>query len=126
VGRLELWIRALCCDLAVTSFFLFFFGDRGIVHPRQMMKVPKEPSLSPNNGLCKRSVQGKQSPQRASKTSKLLLETGLWSSVCGIWQGILNRSNKENLAQQKSLVLALTWRHIYELHHALPTLVLQA
>ncbi len=54
VGRLELWIHALCCDFSIRLFFSFFFFsfcDRGIVHPRQMMKVPNEPRLSPNNGL---------------------------------------------------------------------------
>ncbi|DBA67598.1 TPA: hypothetical protein ACH3X2_001865 [Trebouxia sp. C0005] len=46
--------------------------SRELSNLRQMMEVPDEPGLSPNNGLeervPKRSVHGKQSPQGASKT----------------------------------------------------------
>ncbi|DBA87195.1 TPA: hypothetical protein ACH3X2_005197 [Trebouxia sp. C0005] len=55
-------VESLGAAEAPSFFFVFFLGYRGIVHPppddggelstlRQMMEVPNEPGLSPNNGL---------------------------------------------------------------------------
>ncbi len=58
--------------LLAVFFFFFFWGTGELSTLRQMMKVPNEPGLSPNNGLenafLSVSVHGKQSPQGASNT----------------------------------------------------------
>ncbi len=48
---------------------------------------------------CKGAIWGHQ------KKVTQLLEAGLWSSVCGIWKGILNRSSKEKAKKALSILV---------------------